>query len=434
MKKKTFKSIKRDGKSFNLLTLPGTNFFQFEIVNKYGSNIERVVKNKIDKNVYGISHFIEHLSFKSTKDFTTQELIEIRKNEGKCNAGTGYDKISYFFKTTMNKKDIAINFVCNIALNDFKKVTQEEFDSEKKVVFNEVKQYADDDQTMFFFDSSKTLMGYEKDDNIISTPEVIDTFTLEDAMAIKEIFLSHDDVDYNIVYDNEISSEEEIVQMVEKELEKFKAPDSSTIKVTKAEYQNGLSFPKLGTFIIENESEQAMTAINIDAVDNMLVASAVCDYLAKVAKDTSLDDLIRQKNGLTYNVYFFVQMESYKPYINFICDVTKGTQDKMVELFRESINASVDSWDRDKHARYIKVNQLQNTLDNLDQELYLSWFDTNFYQAKALDNFRSILAEDITKARNAIDENLLTYENMSATMQKIKKLVNSDSFGKVTNI
>jgi len=72
---KTFKTVTRNGIKFNLLTLPETNFFKIEVINKYGSNVERVIKDKTGKNVYGISHFIEHLAFRSPKDYSTQELL-----------------------------------------------------------------------------------------------------------------------------------------------------------------------------------------------------------------------------------------------------------------------------------------------------------------------------------------------------------------------
>ena len=50
VKNKTFKTVTRNGKKFNLLTLPGTNFFKFEIINQYGSNMEKVVKSISGKN------------------------------------------------------------------------------------------------------------------------------------------------------------------------------------------------------------------------------------------------------------------------------------------------------------------------------------------------------------------------------------------------
>ena len=79
-KNRTFKSINYNGRVYNLLTLPNTNFFKFEIINKYGSHIERIYKERTGKNVFGISHFIEHLGFRATKDFDTATLLKLIKN------------------------------------------------------------------------------------------------------------------------------------------------------------------------------------------------------------------------------------------------------------------------------------------------------------------------------------------------------------------
>ena len=184
VKNKTFKTVTRNGRRFNLLTLPDTNFFKFEIINHYGSNIERVVKDKTGKNLYGISHFIEHLGFKSTKDFTTEELWSVGKNDGEFNASTGYGKISYWFKTTADNTELAMKFVCNVALNDLTKINKEEFDTEKNVVYNESKRGQDDHQMMFYRNAMRSLVGYENEDNAIGVPETIETFTLEDAIAV----------------------------------------------------------------------------------------------------------------------------------------------------------------------------------------------------------------------------------------------------------
>ena len=124
---KTFKRVNRNGKKFNLLTFPSTNFFKFEIINMYGSNIERVIESKTGKNLYGISHFIEHLAKKSPQDFTTEKLMDIRKNEGVYNASTNQDRINYWFQSTMDNIDIAIKLVCNVTQNDLTKVNRQEF-------------------------------------------------------------------------------------------------------------------------------------------------------------------------------------------------------------------------------------------------------------------------------------------------------------------
>ena len=97
-----------------------------------GSNIEKVYENRHNKNVYGISHLVEHLSFRSPKDYTSEELLEKLKSEGTYNASTDHDRINYWFKTTTDRTKLAINLISNVALNNLSKISDEEFQIEKK--------------------------------------------------------------------------------------------------------------------------------------------------------------------------------------------------------------------------------------------------------------------------------------------------------------
>lgn len=100
---RTYKQIFSNGNTYNMLALPGTNYFKFQILNKMGSHIERSYNKKNNGNVYGISHFIEHLGFRNPKDYTTAELMTTLKNEGNYNASTDYDRIDYWFETSMDR-------------------------------------------------------------------------------------------------------------------------------------------------------------------------------------------------------------------------------------------------------------------------------------------------------------------------------------------
>ena len=189
--KRTFKTKKIAGKNYNILALPGTNFFKFEIVNMYGSIVERIYQDRTGRNVYGLSHLVEHLSFRATKDYSSKELLSLINSEGVYNASTDTTRINYFFQTTMDRASLGINLVSNYALNDLTRISQEEFDIEKKVVYNEAKRYADDDQTMFAFNLYPRINELHPEDNVIGIPETIDTFSLEDAIALKSIFLQN---------------------------------------------------------------------------------------------------------------------------------------------------------------------------------------------------------------------------------------------------
>ena len=431
VKNKTFKTITRNGKKFNLLTLPDTNFFKFEIINHYGSNIERVIKDKTKKNLYGISHFIEHLGFKSPKDYTTEELLKIGKNEGVFNASTGYDRISYWFKSTAENTDLAIKFVCNVALNNLKKVTQQEFTTERDVVSNEAKRVQDEAQMMFYRNSISSLAGYESEDNTIGVPRTIDTFTLDDAIAVKNIFLTNNQNTYNIIYDNTFISEDEILNRVLGELSRYETPNKGSLVVTHEEYLAHLKNPRVGQYKIDSESKQAMTNITIDAVENTLVSGAALYYLESLAENTSLDDLIRQKNGLTYGVDFFINNISYTPFATFLCDVSVGAEAKLMELFKKSINLSADEFNETKYEGYIKTAKLKRVMQNLNLEAYDIWFHYDELKASDLDEVRDILAVNVDDAFDYVEREIITYKKMKETMENVRTLVNNDVFGKV---
>ena len=429
---KTFKRVNRNGKQFNLLTLPNTNFFEFEIINLYGSNIERVVESKTGKNLYGISHFIEHLSFKSTKDFTSEEIMDITNNKGSCNASTSHDRINYWFRTTMSNIDIAIKFVCNVSENDLVKLNQKEFDTEKDVVYNEAKKAWDSHQAMFYRNAKTKLLGYAKEDNNIGVPETIKTFTLEDAIAVKNIFLNHDNYHYNIIYDNTLMSEDEVIEKIEKELARFEVTSSSIFDINDIDYNKGLKYPTNRELKLESESKQAMTNLIIDGIDNTLVTDATLRYLARLADDTSLNELIREKNGLTYGISFYTKIISYRPYISFDCDVTVGKETKLLELFNESINLSANSFDREKYNKYMDTRGLKRTLSNLDLTAHDIWSWYNYRASHELDEFRDALAKNIDDGYNYMDNQIVTYEAMNNSIQKIRSLVNDGAFAKVS--
>jgi len=431
MQNKTFKTIVKNNKKYNILALPGTNFFKFEIINMYGSNIERAIAKKYDKNLYGISHFIEHLAFKSTLDYTTQEILKLGKTKGVYNASTSYDRINYWFKTTMDKLDTSISFVCNTALNNFTKINQEEFDLEKKVVFNEAKRAYDNHQQMFYRNVLREVLSYEKEDNNIGLPETIDTFTLKDAQDVKAIFLNHDKNTYNITYDNSVEDIDTIIEKIELELQRFEVPKLGKIEISDDEYRELLKTPIDGNYKMENDSKQAMTTILLNSVDNVLVSSASNSYLSLMAEETSLNDLIRQKNGLTYGIHFYTSMISYKPYLNFSCDVTKGNEQKLFELFKESISLSAKEFTKEKYDQYMEAVSLKRTIQNLNLESYEVWFYMNFMKSGDLDMVRDTLAINVDEAYNFVDKNIITYEKMKASIDKIDYLVQNDKFSKI---
>ena len=429
---RTYKVIERNGRKYNMLSLPGTNFFKFEIINMYGSHIERLYEKRYGKNVYGISHFIEHLGFRATKDYKTTELLSLIKNEGTYNASTDYDRINYWFQTTMDRIDLGIKLVANYSLNPLDKIPQDEFDIEKKVVYNEAKRYADDDQTMFWFDSTRALTGYGTEDNVIGIPETIDTFTQEDCIKIKDMFLSNAKNVYNVTFDASILTCEEVIDKIELELSRH-IPLGIAEPVTQEEYESVVLLPQTTISKLENDSEQHMTLINMDVVSERITADSANAYLSNYAEDTSLNDVIREQNGLTYGIHFGSDNISYKPYTYFGCDVSKGTEDLLMELFKDSINKSVDAWSQEAYEKFMNAKRLKRTMSLLDQKNYGSWHSTATWHPEVIEELKDVLSTDLDSAYDVMDERYSTFEAIAEYLETVRKKVNSKDYGLVTN-
>ncbi len=431
---KTFKRITQNGRRFQLLTLPGTNLYKFEIINLYGANIEREMEMSLGLNVYGLSHFIEHLGFHATKDFSTDILLDLLKTEGTYNASTDHDRINYWFKSTMEHVDISTRLVCNYALNDLQNIPKEEFEIEKKVVYNEAKRYADDDQTMFYFNTTQAVCGYHKEDNVIGIPENVKMLRQDDAIELKRIFLANGEQVYNITYDPTVMTEENVLARVNAELDRFPVPAQSLddVQIDKG-YRNLLHAPRLGEFKLENESEQVMTALYLNNIQHYWTDSAANSYLSQYATNTALDDVIREQNGLTYGLWFYEDLIAYEPYTAFMCDVSRGTEGELMELFESSINQSVDAFDEEAFVKFQKTRKLKRVMRNVNQESYDALFWTSIWYPYIIDDSESAFADNIDRATEELDIQHIQYEMVKASMIQTRDLVNNKTWSMVTN-
>lgn len=432
IQKRTFKQINKNGRNYNFLALPNTEYFKFEIVNLMGSNIEKVYENRHNKNVYGMSHLVEHLSFRSPKDYTSEELLEKLKSEGTYNASTDHDRINYWFKTTTDRTKLAINLITNVALNNLSKISDEEFQIEKKVVYNEAKRYADDDQTMFYFNIIPSLSGYNKEDNIIGTPETIDTFTLEDCINIKDIFLQNSEVFYNITYDPNFNTEDELIEMIEDELNKFEILKFEP-KCSIQEYKKYIKYPESTHVMLDNESEQSMHAIVFDSIFNELTADAGNDYLLQYSK-TSLNDVIREKHGLTYSIGLSTQDIDDKAFTVFGTDISSGDEELLMYLLKESISDSVKNFNEEAYNEYMKIKKLKRKMSLMNLESYNNWHYLAVRHPNVVHRVKHIIEKDLDKGYIAFDNLYCSFDKIDEYLKRMKYLLESGNTGYCTNI
>jgi predicted Zn-dependent peptidase len=96
-----------------------------------------------EKKINGISHLLEHLFFKGTKNRpTTMKIAEpLDAVGGAYNAFTGEDYTGYFAKVDERHFDLALDIISDIYLNS--KLDDKEVQKEKGVVIEEINMYKD---------------------------------------------------------------------------------------------------------------------------------------------------------------------------------------------------------------------------------------------------------------------------------------------------
>lgn len=130
--------------------------------------------NENDKN-NGVSHFLEHLFFKGTKNHAPGEFDKILENKGAVtNAATSKDFTHYFITIPSKYFDLALEMHSDMLLNPL--IPRKELEKERKVVIEEISKDANSPNTLVYENLISMLYKvhpYKR--KVIGTKEIIST-------------------------------------------------------------------------------------------------------------------------------------------------------------------------------------------------------------------------------------------------------------------
>jgi predicted Zn-dependent peptidase len=132
--------------------------------------------------VSGLSHFIEHLIFKGSKNFPGDTLSRNVENMGGyINAATSKEYTCYYINTQKNALEETVKMLADVTQNP--NFPPEEIEKERKVVLEEIQRHFDDPQSVLYEQFTQTLYkksAYRKD--IIGTAKVIKSVTRDEIL------------------------------------------------------------------------------------------------------------------------------------------------------------------------------------------------------------------------------------------------------------
>lgn len=244
----------------------------------------------------GVSHFIEHMLFKGTKNRSSKELArEIDNLGGILNAFTSKECTCFYVKLLDEHIDIGIDVLSDMILNS--RFDELDIKKEKSVILEELKMYEDSPDDLVY---DLLLENIYKDHSLGMN-------ILGDRQSLKNLKRESILDYYNEYYvpNNSIISIcgnfkfEEIVKQIE---EKFKTWQPKSVDTTTTK-------PNFNPCIVKKNKdiEQVNLAINLDAIpmtnNREVYALSVVNNVFGGSISSRLFQKIREEKGLAYSIY-----------------------------------------------------------------------------------------------------------------------------------
>ena len=140
--------------------------------------------------INGVSHFIEHLLFKGTKNRPTSLDIskELDSVGAEYNAFTAKDHTGYYVKITADKMELAFDVLADMIFNSL--FDPKEIDKERGVIIEEINMYQDNPLIYLGAMFEQTIYGDKPLGRLISGPKkVIQKVSRGQILQYKEKFL-----------------------------------------------------------------------------------------------------------------------------------------------------------------------------------------------------------------------------------------------------
>lgn len=241
--------------------------------------------------IKGVSHFLEHMCFKGTKNRTVKEISSVIENTGgDLNAFTAWEMTAYWAHVSNKSKNLALDVINDLVLNPT--FPKKEIDKERQVILQELNMYADSPKEYAYYLFNQTV--YTKESGfylpIIGIPETLNKIS-------RSTLVSH----YKKHYQNPTLI---VVGNVENVISKsitYSHADQNSYQINEN--------PERNVWKIKKDVSQANIIIGNSiklSKYSLEEQKYMCNILCALYNDMSgrLFTSIREKNNLVYRVRF----------------------------------------------------------------------------------------------------------------------------------
>lgn len=307
----------------------------------------------------GLSHFLEHMLFKGTKNRTALQLSDyIEKLGGECNAYTSTEKTVIHTSLLPEHWKFGVDFLADVIQNS--NFPKEEIEREREVIMQEIAMYENDPMSEMFTHFMKNVYaGDSLGRTILGPRKNIQKFTRDDLINYFNKWYTTNNIVISAC--GNIDHEEFVNYVKQQFIPAFRIGNSyeenkNDFKIVESKRQNIFSQSQfiLATKSIDLHSNEKDKLI-LEILSNIIDGGMSCRLFQE----------IREKHGLAYQVGFMANLMERTGFIGVHASLDERNIDKAVKLVKEVLE-SVKTQITDDELEKAKNTILYSMASNYD--------------------------------------------------------------------
>ena len=322
-----------------------------------------------DPKFSGISHFLEHLVFKGTQNYSCQKIKEsIEGVGGSINGFTLEEATCYLVKIPARYLDLALNILSDMVINP--SLPEEEIERERTVILEEIKMYKDLPQS-YVYDILDRLLWPNQPlgRSILGSTEAINRIKRKDLYAYKQHYYTASNIVVSGAGLLEHDRFKDKVRKIFGILENQSINEFFRVKEVQTQPQLEL---------LHKNTEQTHLAIGFHGLKRdhpLKYALSLLHIILGANSSSRLFNEIREKRGLAYEIGTQVKRLNDTGAFIIHAGVDNRKVEETLELIFQELRKVRDkslNFDEFRRAKEFYLGQLMIALeDTLDQMLWI---------------------------------------------------------------
>lgn len=358
-----------------------------------------------DKDNNGISHFIEHMFFKGTKNRTALQIAECIENVGgQINAFTGKEATCFYIKALDSHLELALDVISDMLFNS--KFSPEDIEKEKGVIIEEINMSEDSPEDVLADIHSAAIWGNDPISfPILGTINKVKSFDREQIVKYLESHYTPENSVISIAGNFDIKKVEQLV-------EKYFGSWKSNKKIL--EYSKPVI---LNNHLSKKKSiEQLHLSLGIPGIEtgrDELYSLLLLNNVFGGGASSILFQKIREEKGLCYSIYSYISAFNKTGIVSIYTSLNPKYAADALNMIKIEID------------KFIKTGISEDKLLKAKEQLKGSYIlGLESTSSRMFNNGKSVLflnkiniPKDIMKKINKINQDSL-YEAMEKTFAK----------------